>query len=233
VSDDPDQAADVSVRDLDLDDNETAEATADETGDDTIVLPWWQHPINIITIAVTVGLIAGMIGWMVGDSNSELAHNEVDTGFLQDMREHHDQAVYMAFVYRALPNIDAGLGTVAGSAIIGQSQETGRMVQMLRLFGETEANEGDTSMAWMGMSTERGNMPGMATEEQLDRLATLSGAEADEFFVQLMTDHHQGGIHMADYAAEHAENDEVRRMAASMARSQADEIAEMQRELAN
>lgn len=227
----------MSVRDPDVIDTETAEdtgdETGDETGDDTIVLPWWQHPFNIITIAVTVGLIAAMIGWMVGDSNSELAHNEVDTGFLQDMREHHDQAVYMAFVYRALTGIDAGLGTVAGSAIIGQSQETGRMVQMLRLFGESEANEGDTSMAWMGMSTERGSMPGMATEEELDRLATLSGAEADEFFVELMTEHHQGGIHMAEYAAEHAENEEVRRMAASMAQSQADEIAEMQRELAN
>ena len=106
------------------------------------------------------------------------------------------------------------------------------MVQMLRMFGETEANEGDTSMAWMGMPVDRGQMPGMATEEDLDRLATLSGPEADEFFVQLMTDHHEGGIHMAEYAAGNAENDEVREMAAAMARSQADEIDEIQQELA-
>jgi uncharacterized protein (DUF305 family) len=170
---------------------------------------------------------------MVGDSKSELAHSDVDTGFLHDMREHHEQAVYMSFVYRSLPEIDSGLNTVAGSIIIGQSQEVGRMVQMLRMFGELEANEGDTSMAWMGMPVERGQMPGMASEDDLDRLATLSGREADEFFVQLMTDHHEGGIHMAEYAAGNAENDEVREMAAAMARSQADEITEIQQELAN
>ena len=199
---------------------------------DEIVLPWWQHPFNIVVIAVTAAVIAALIGWMVGDSNSELAHGDVDTGFLHDMREHHEQAVYMSFVYRSLPEIDSGLNTVAGSIIIGQSQEVGRMVQMLRMFGELEANEGDTSMAWMGMPTERGQMPGMASDDDLDRLATLSGREADELYVQLMTDHHEGGIHMAEYAAGNAENDEVREMAAAMARSQAEEINEIEQELA-
>jgi uncharacterized protein (DUF305 family) len=201
--------------------------------DDVIVLPWWQHPLNILTIVITAALLAGMAGWMVGDSNSELAHSEVDTGFLQDMREHHEQAVYMSFVYRSLPDIDPGLSTVAASIIVGQNQEIGRMVQMLRVLGEPEANEGDSSMAWMGMPVERGQMPGMASEADLDELATLSGVEADEFFVQLMTAHHEGGIHMAEYASGNAENDEVRDMATSMMTSQRDEIAEMQRELAN
>ena len=203
----------------------------DGDGDGDIVLPWWQHPLNILTLVVTAALLAGMVGWMIGDSNSELAHSEVDTGFLQDMREHHEQGVYMSFVYRALPDIDPGLSTVAASIVIGQNQEIGRMVQMLRMFGEPEANEGDTAMAWMGMPVDRGQMPGMASESDLDQLATLSGREADEFFVQLMTAHHEGGIHMAEYASGNAENDEVHAMAASIMTSQADEIAEMQREL--
>jgi uncharacterized protein (DUF305 family) len=174
-----------------------------------------------------------MVGWMIGDSNSKLAHNDVDTGFLHDMREHHEQAVYMSFVYRSLPDIDPGLSTVAASVIMGQNQEIGRMVQMLRMLGEPEANEGETSMAWMGMPVERGQMPGMASEDELERLATLSGPEADQFFVELMTAHHEGGIHMAEYASGNAKNDEVREMAASIMSSQRDEIAEMQRELAN
>lgn len=196
-------------------------------------MPWWQHPLNIITIVVTAAILAGMVGWMIGDSRSELAHGEIDTGFLQDMREHHDQAVYMSFVYNSLPDTDSGLRTVATSIIIGQNQEIGRMVELLRVFGEPEANEGDTSMAWMGMPVERGQMPGMASEEDLDKLATLSGREADEFFVQLMTAHHDGGIHMAEYASGNAENDEVRALATSIMTSQRDEIAEMQRELNN
>ena len=213
----------VAVDDIDGD--------GDGDGDGDIVLPWWQHPLNILTLVVTAALLAGMVGWMIGDSNSELAHSEVDTGFLQDMREHHEQGVYMSFVYRALPDIDPGLSTVAASIVIGQNQEIGRMVQMLRMFGEPEANEGDTAMAWMGMPVDRGQMPGMASESDLDQLATLSGRQADEFFVQLMTAHHEGGIHMAEYASGNAENDEVQAMAASIMTSQADEIAEMQREL--
>jgi uncharacterized protein (DUF305 family) len=214
-------------------DVEPVDAEPVEPDDDVIVLPWWQHPLNIFTIVITAALLAGMVGWMIGDSNSELAHSEVDTGFLQDMREHHEQAVYMSFVYRSLSDIDPGLSTVATSIIIGQNQDIGRMVQMLRMFGEPEANEGETSMAWMGMPVERGQMPGLASEADLDKLATLSGREADEFFVQLMTAHHEGGIHMAGYASGNAKNDEVRAMATSMMTSQRDEIAEMQRELDN
>lgn len=107
------------------------------------------------------------------------------------------------------------------------------MVQMLRMFGEAEANEGDTSMAWMGMPVERGKMPGMATEADLDKLATLSGKEADAFFVQLMKAHHEGGIHMAEYAAGNAENEETKALASAIVKSQQDEIAEMDKELAN
>ena len=203
----------------------------DVDDDDEIVLPWWQHPLNIFTIVITAALLAGMVGWMIGDTNSELAHNEVDTGFLQDMREHHEQAVYMSFIYDSLPDIDPGLRTVATSIIIGQNQEIGRMVQMLRMFGEKEANEGETSMAWMGMPVERGQMPGIASEEDLDKLATLSGPEADAFFVQLMKAHHEGGIHMAEYASGNAKNEETRALASSIMKSQQDEIAEMQNEL--
>ena len=234
VDPDPEQGEPFELADegrLDTVGDEGDESEQDD--DDVLVLPWWQHPVNILTIVVTAALLAGLIGWMIGDSNSGPNHNEVDTGFLQDMREHHEQAIYMGFVYRSLPEIDAGLATVAGSIIVGQSQDVGRMVQMLRLFGEPEANEGETSMAWMGMPTERGQMPGMATEEQLDELQTLSGAEADDLFVQLMTDHHVGGVHMAEYAAEHGESDEVRKMATSMAASQQAEIDEMQGELAS
>ena len=162
----------ISRIDTDAPAGEPADVALDDALDDedgSIVLPWWQHPINILTLVITAAVLAALIGWMVGDSSTELEHSEVDTGFLQDMREHHEQAVYMGFVYRSLADIDPGLNTVAGSIILGQDIDIGRMVQMLRMFGEPEANEGDTSMAWMGMPTERGEMPGMATEEDLER----------------------------------------------------------------
>lgn len=197
--------------------------------DDEIVLPWWQHPLNILTLLVATALVAAMIGWMVGDSNAGPDTNDVDIGFLQDMREHHEQAVGMGFIYLELPDTDARLRTVARSIVFGQGIDIGRMIQLLRHYDASEVNEGETSMAWMGMPSAVGEMPGMASEAELAQLADASGAAADELFVELMVTHHEGGIHMAEYAVEHAESSEVTAMAASMAESQGHEIDELER----
>jgi uncharacterized protein (DUF305 family) len=200
-----------------------------EQDDDVVVLSWWQHPVNVITLLVGAALIAGMIGWLIADASSEPSGSDVDVGFLQDMRSHHDQAVQMAFMYLALPDTDPGLRLVARNIVLSQGIDIGRMIQLLRDMDEPEAaTESDDAMAWMGMPTPRDRMPGMATEEQLDEFGASRGATADQMFVDLMSAHHQGGIHMAEFAATEADNDEVRAMAQSMATSQADEIAELQ-----
>jgi uncharacterized protein (DUF305 family) len=234
-----DQAPDLSFDQLmELDRRAAAREAASEAGSDdgsdgdgTIVLPWWQHPVNIITMVVTAAILAAMIGWMVGDNSSRLGHNEVDTGFLQDMRVHHEQAVLMGIIYRNLPETDPGLRTIARSIVVGQSIEVGRMIQLLRDFGESEVNDSETSMLWMSMVAEPGEMPGMASDAELDQLGRLSGREADELFVALMTEHHLGGIEMAEFAADNAETDEVKVMAAGMASTQAGEIHEMESHL--
>ena len=43
-----------------------------------------------------------------------------------------------------------------------------------------------------------------AIDEQLAQLRDATGPAADELFVQLMVNHHEGGIHMAEFAAGHA-----------------------------
>lgn len=215
-------------------DGDAGDGGDDDPGDDdddAVVLPWWQHPMNIVTLVVTAALIAAMLGWMVG-ANSRPSHNEVDTGFLHDMRVHHEQAVYMSFVYRTLPDRNPGLDMVAGSIIMGQSQEIGRMVQLLRGFGEAEAAPSDALvMGWMGMATEPDQMLGLASEADIESLQASSGEEADRLFVELMVAHHEGGIHMAEYAVEHAENDEVRKMATAVVAGQQSEIDELRDQL--
>jgi uncharacterized protein (DUF305 family) len=197
--------------------------------EDVVVLSWWQHPVNVITLLVGTALIAAMIGWLIADvAADDTSGNEVDVGFLHDMRVHHDQAVQMAFMYLALPDTDPGLRVVAREILLSQGIDVGRMIQLLRDMDAPEAAETDEAMAWMGMTTTHDQMPGMATEGQLDQLGASSGADADRLFVELMSTHHQGGIHMADFAATEAGVAEVRAMAESLADSQADEIAELQ-----
>jgi uncharacterized protein (DUF305 family) len=212
-------------------DEHVVDGRPDQGGDDgdVVVLSWWQNPINIITMLVGTALIAGMIGWLIADAGAESDANDVDVGFLQDMRDHHDQAIQMSLIYLTRPDTAPGLRTVARSVLVGQGVDIGRMIQLLRDLDAPEAAETDEAMAWMGMPTTQ--MPGMATEEQLEELGAASGADADRLFVELMSAHHQGGIHMAEFAATEAGDAEVRAMAASLATSQADEILELQREL--
>ncbi|MEX2627261.1 MAG: DUF305 domain-containing protein [Ilumatobacteraceae bacterium] len=208
----------------------TAEREEDQPGDDgddSIVLPWWQHPLNIVTLLVAGALVGAMIGWLVADARSGPASSDVDVGFLQDMREHHEQALAMSFIYLDLPDTEPGLRVVARGITMGQGIEIGRMIQMLRDMDADEANLGDTAMTWMGMSSEVGAMPGMASSAELDELSTAAGAEADRLYVELMTEHHIGGIEMAEYAAQNATNAEVRAMATGMVDGQLGEIVEM------
>jgi uncharacterized protein (DUF305 family) len=245
----------IGVDDVDVDDLDDASAAGGDTDDDmtddnltghdftdvdiaaaddgdpdaTIVLPWWQHPFNIAVIVVTAALLAGMIGWMIADSGSGRDADPVDVGFLQDMRVHHEQAVAMSFMLLALDDTQPALRDVARSIVFGQGIEIGRMVQLLRDFGAPEVNEGDTAMEWMGHSVPLDEMPGLATDAELDALGATSGAEADDLFVELMVRHHEGGIDMARFAAANASDDEVRAMANAIIDSQSDEITEIER----
>jgi uncharacterized protein (DUF305 family) len=67
----------------------------------------------------------------------------------------------------------------------------------------------------------------MATPEQLAAMKAATGVEADRQYAQLMYDHHLGGIHMADYAADFASEHAVRVLAESMLKSQNSDINEL------
>lgn len=196
------------------------------------LLPWWKSPLNIILVALVLMLASGSVGFAVGRSDSVAAHNRVDTGFLQDMRIHHEQAVTMAVVYLgASPKGNKLLNMIAKEIMFDQSTEAGRMVQMLRTFGEAETNETDIAMSWMGMSTPLEEMMGMASAEEMNILYKSRGAEADRVFATLMIAHHKGGLHMAEYAVDNGKNREVIAFADSIINSQSSEISELKKAL--
>jgi uncharacterized protein (DUF305 family) len=213
-------------------DAEDAAAAARDVDDDVLVLSWYQRPINVLALVIALALIGGMVGWLIADARSDVRGSAVDIGFLHDMRTHHEQAVQMAFTYLALEDTNPGLRTVARTIIVGQEIEVGRMIQMLRQMHAPEAAETDEAMAWMGMPMPAAQMPGMATEAQLQQLSDSSGRAADELFVELMTAHHLGGIAMAEDAAKDAKTGMVRSFAEAIVVGQRGDIAEMEQLLA-
>ncbi len=182
-----------------------------------------------MALGLAVAFLVGALGYVWGTHAADPAatYGEVDKGFLADMMSHHDQAVLMAAgtQNRATDPIVQGF---AEEVISFQRWELGMMTEMLAQAGAPlpSSDPDRMTMEWMHMPTPLGVMPGMASPEQLEALEAAQGRDLDVMFLELMRDHHEGGIHMARYAAENAENPRVRELAARMARNQAVEVNE-------
>ena len=172
--------------------------------------------------------LAGSLGYVLGSRPAgRPGRDSVDAGFLYDMTTHHEQAVTMSDL--ELGNGEERAVTAFAREILSfQSYEIGLMDRQLGQWGLPAENPRSHAMEWMGMPVEAGRMPGMASEAQLARLAAARGRDADALFLTLMQDHHRGGVHMAEYAAEHARSKFVRALAEHMARNQRIEIKELE-----
>lgn len=169
--------------------------------------------------------LAGAVGYVVGQPRPP-GEGSVDVGFLQDMSTHHSQAVAMASLVR--PRTDDGQVLQAAEEILVlQSTEVGMMAATLRRWGRPEGDDDGRAMGWMGAEVESSSMPGLATEADLADLRAAEGDGAGRLFLELMIDHHRGGVAMAEEAAERADDDLVRGMAERMASGQRYEIDEM------
>ncbi len=205
----------------------------------------------VFVAALVAVLLVGAAGGMLiarGTTSEDAppSADSVDVGFAQDMRVHHLQAVTMAGIERDKTSdpVLRGLAFDVESTQLAQSSE---MAGWLTVWGQPQLPEvGAPYMEWMsegGTHTHSNGeggtttgavqrMPGMATSDELNKLRTLSGKELDVFFLQLMLRHHEGGLEMAQYAAEHAARGYVRNLAEKIVTSQVNETELMKTYLA-
>jgi uncharacterized protein (DUF305 family) len=186
----------------------------------------WVRIAPAVIAVVALCALSGAIGFVVG-SGRPPGRGSVDVGFLLDMSVHHEQGT-------ALANLDLINGETedvqvyAREVLRDQSYEIGLMQFQLAEWGFAREDAGPRAMTWMGMDLPLAQMSGMAGEEQLELLRAARGRAADSLFLQLMEAHHQGAIHMASYAADHADDEDVRRLAARIEHNQQLEIEELE-----
>jgi uncharacterized protein (DUF305 family) len=185
----------------------------------------WARIVPAVVAVVALCALSGAAGFIVG-SGRPPGRGSVDVGFLLDMSVHHEQGT-------ALANLDLINGAskdvqvYAREVLRDQSYEIGLMQFQLGEWGYAREEAGPEAMAWMGMPLPLTEMPGMASEEELDLLRAARGRDADALFLELLVEHHEGAIHMASYAAEHADDEDVRRLAARIVHNQQLEIQEL------
>jgi uncharacterized protein (DUF305 family) len=177
-------------------------------------------------LAATVVLIATYAAGVVSAGAYAPGQDSVEAGFARDMSVHHAQAVEMAMVaYQRATN--AEVRHEGYDIALTQQSQIATMKSWLDKWNVSRASD-KQPMAWMpGGDKELGpdhRMPGMATDEELTRLNTVTGKDFDILFCQLMIRHHLGGIHMVDAAIKLSDNRDVVALAQSIKDGQQREI---------
>ncbi|MGX1548946.1 DUF305 domain-containing protein [Streptomyces adustus] len=188
--------------------------------------------VGLIAGAAAAALVAaGAITYAVaedrGPATATPSAASADAGFARDMAVHHQQAVEMSYLVRDRTK-DPEVRRLAYDIAQTQANQRGMLLGWLDLWGLPKVSA-DAPMTWMGMgdmaSGKDGSlMPGMATNTEMKKLGTLSGKQAEVFYLQLMTDHHKGGIHMAEGCVSACTVGVEKRLAQGMVDAQQSEI---------
>ena len=187
--------------------------------------PRGRRGLIITAAALVVGLLIGVVAGLLYRPLTEPRDGSVEAGFLRDMSTHHAQAVEMSMIAHA-NSTDQAVVTLAGDIALTQQGQINYMQAWLRDWHLSPTSTRE-AMAWMpGSAGEvvNGLMPGMATPQQLDTLRKATGKQLDIQYLQLMRQHHLGGIHMAQEAINLTKNKDVDWLAGTMVTSQQGEI---------
>ncbi|MFD9985065.1 DUF305 domain-containing protein [Streptomyces massasporeus] len=190
--------------------------------------------VGLIAGAAAAALVAaGAITYAVaGDDGGGRTPSaeSADAGFARDMAVHHQQAVEMSYIVRDRTK-DEDVRRLAYDIAQTQANQRGMMLGWLDLWGLPKVSS-EPPMTWMdmgGMASGKDGalMPGMATNSEMKKLGELDGKQAEVFYLQLMTDHHKGGIHMAEGCVTKCQVGVEKRLAQGMVDAQQSEISLM------
>jgi len=187
--------------------------------------------------AALVAVLLIAVGYAAGYATPHFtapADDSAEAGFARDMTFHHSQAVRMSFLEydRGDPSSTAGatLHRMAYDMATSQQYQSGVMEGWLREWGLQPLSD-HTPMAWVpggkSMLQSDGRMPGLASDEEMKRLETAVGKNADILFCQLMIRHHLGGLHMIRAVLDQSDRAEVVELAENMQRSQQGEVDQL------
>ena len=181
----------------------------------------------LASLAAACLFLAASVGYLVGVRTSAPgAPSEADAGFLVDMIAHHEQAVELSKIALSRPMPD-GVRSFALEVLSDQRYEIGVMEATLRSWDEPVADDDGVVMGWMDHEVPDDEMPGLASPDDIDALSdATTPEEVASRWLQLMTVHHEGGVHMADAGAARVRDPFVRGLAERIARNQRIEINE-------
>lgn len=189
----------------------TVQSASTHTQPANRIRAWW-----LVLLLLLLVLLATALAVSSFSLSRAPAEGSPEVNFSRDMATHHAQAVEMALIARDRSS-DEELRRFALDIMLTQQAQIGQMQGWLAAWGRPLTGVQPTMQ-----------MPGMATQQQINELVALPVAEMEASFLQLMIRHHQGGIMMAEDALRRTKRTEVVQLAQAIVNSQQSEIDYMQ-----
>lgn len=188
---------------------------------------------RIIVPAVSIALLAGAAA-CGSDNNaagtSEAAQstpgaaitlNDADVLFAQGMIAHHEQAIEMSeFAIDPAAGASAEVKDLATRISETQDGEIELMTTWLTAAGESITMD-------MSDGHDMSSMEGMMSADEMDALASATGADFDRMWLEMMIAHHEGALSQAEDAIADGSNPDVIALAQQIITTQQAEIDEM------
>jgi uncharacterized protein (DUF305 family) len=180
-------------------------------------------------LVAVVALVIGYLGGLIVPRLSTPGDNSPEAGFARDMSSHHGQAVEMAMIAWQKSG-NAAVREMAYDIATGQQAQIGIMQTWL-VDWHLSPTGTRPKMAWMPNGSHEllpdGRMPGMATDDEINKLRNLTGNPLDVLFCQLMLRHHLGGIHMVSGLLSLSHDMQVTDVATQMKNAQQNEVTNL------
>jgi len=178
-----------------------------------------------VAILLTVG--AALLFTACGSHDSanssvpaDAGFNDADVKFAQEMIPHHEQAIAIAeLALDPRAQASAAVKDLAGRIEAGQDPEVTLMKGWLKEWGQPTMEE----LPQHDMST----MEGMVSADDMEKMATLTGAEFDTAWLKAMIAHHEGALKMAEEVKAKGKHPDVAKLADAVIAAQTAEIEEM------
>jgi uncharacterized protein (DUF305 family) len=185
-----------------------------------------RKPFQLAAFAVLA--VAAVLFFVLGRSGTP-TDSSPEAGFARDMGKHHAQAAEMSFIVRDRTT-SPDIRNLSEDIIVTQTAQRGMFMGWLQQWGLSQSSE-RPEMAWMvghaghgGTQDKPEPMPGVASDAEMAKLRSLRGAQAEVYYLQLMTRHHEGGVDMSKGLLELTDRAEVKGMAQQIVNSQTSEI---------
>ena len=192
-----------------------------------------RFPRTVATVTAVLALTLTACG-PGGEASDGKAFNDADADFAGDMIQHHAQALEMVDLTLGR-DLSPETATLAEGIRAAQAPEIEKMADWLEDWGRpvpaTSRDHANAHAEEHGGSAGAemdADMPGMMSAEDMSALESAPDAEFENLWLEMMVDHHEGAVAMAQTEIDEGRHPKAVALAEDIVSTQQEEISTME-----